>query len=286
MVSINVNTKLVGLLGYPLGHSYSPSMQNRAFEVLRFNYCYLPIEVTAEDLADVVKGISKMNFAGFNVTIPHKINIMKYLDEIDELAGVIGAVNTVTVKDGRLKGYNTDGSGFVRSLEEETGITVQDKNVFILGSGGASRSIALTMAFKGANKIYLCNRTAAKALDLANEINAKVRKCSVSLAMNKNEMEAALQDADIFINTTSVGMHPRDEEIPVDTNLINARTIVCDIIYNPLKTKLLQETEKRGCKTVNGLGMLVYQGAEAFKLWTGADAPVRQMKEVLLAVAK
>ncbi|ATW24015.1 shikimate dehydrogenase [Candidatus Formimonas warabiya] len=286
MNAINVNTKLVGLLGNPLGHSFSPAMQNRAFEKLGLDYYYLPIEVAGENLGDVVKGISRMNFAGFNVTIPHKINIIKYLDEIDELAEIIGAVNTVTIKDGRLKGYNTDGSGFVRSLEEETGITVQDQNVFILGSGGASRSIALTVAYKGARTICLCNRTVSKAQELAGEINAKVRECCISVTLDKGEMKELLKDCDIFINTTSVGMHPKDEEIPLDPELINEKTIVCDIIYNPLKTKLLKETGKKGCKTVNGLGMLLFQGAEAFKLWTGKDAPVSDMEVILHVLSR
>lgn len=281
MVSINVNTKMVGLLGNPLGHSFSPAMHNKAFETLGLNYYYLPIEVTTENLADVAKGISKMNFAGFNVTIPHKLNIMKYLDEIDELAALIGAVNTVTIKDGRMKGYNTDGIGFVRSLEEETKDTVQDKNVFILGSGGASRSIAMAMAFKGAKKVYLCNRTVEKAADLAKEINSKIRDCSISLPMVKSDMLGPLQETDIFINTTSVGMHPQEGDIPIDSNLIQEGIIVSDIIYNPLKTRLLLEAEQKGCKTVNGLGMLVYQGAEAFKLWTGLDAPVNKMWQIM-----
>lgn len=284
MVSINVSTKLVGLIGNPLGHSFSPAMQNRAFETLGLNYYYLPIEVATENLTDVVRGISKMNFAGFNVTIPHKLSIMKYLDEIDDLAGLIGAVNTVTVKDGGLKGYNTDGIGFVRSLEEETGVAVQDKNVFILGSGGASRSIAMAMAFKGAQTVWLCNRTVEKAVDLSEEINANIRECSVPLPMVKREMIEPLQQTDIFINTTSIGMHPQEGDIPLESNLIQEGIIVSDIIYNPLKTRLLIEAEQRGCKIVNGLGMLVYQGAEAFKLWTGLDAPVKEMWDALAKI--
>lgn len=283
MAFINVNTKLVGLLGNPLGHSFSPAMQNIAFETQGLNYYYLPIEVTAENLADVVKGISKMNFAGFNVTIPHKLNIMKFLDEIDDLAELIGAVNTVTIKDGRLKGYNTDGIGFVRSLEEETNVTVKGSIVFILGSGGASRSIAMAMAFKGANKVYLCNRTVEKAMDLTKEINSKIRDCSIALPMVKSEMLRPLKETAIFINTTSVGMHPNEGDTPIESSLLHEGMIVSDIIYNPLKTRLLLEAEQRGCKTLKGLGMLVYQGAEAFKLWTGIDAPAEKMWEVLTA---
>lgn len=286
MISVNVETKLVGLLGYPLKHSYSPLMQNKAFEALGFNCLYLPIEVKEEDLGHVVKGMAKMNFAGFNITIPHKVNIMKYLDETDELAAIIGAVNTVTIKEGRLKGYNTDGIGFLRSIELEKGISIRDKKVFILGSGGAAKGIALTFAYEGAREIVICNRTYDKAVQLAENINSKVRKCSQAIPMSISHMQEALANTDILINTTSVGMTPHIEEIPLEPQLLKSRMLVCDIVYNPLKTKLLLEAEKAGCDTVNGLGMLAYQGAEAFKLWTGVEAPVQTMQEVLLAVAR
>jgi shikimate dehydrogenase len=283
---IDVNTKLVGLLGYPLEHSYSPIMQNGAFQALGLNYVYIPIEVTEDNLGDVVKGICKMNFAGFNVTIPHKINVMKYLDEIDDVAKVIGAVNTVTIKDGRSKGYNTDGEGFILSLEKGTGISAKGKNVFIIGSGGASRAIAMTLAFRGANKIYICNRTAQNARALSDEINSKVRDCSTTVPMEYGPMAQALKDVDILINTTSVGMFPKVDDIPIEKELIDQRIVVCDIVYNPIKTNLLKEAEKAGCKTVDGLGMLVNQGAEAFKLWTGLEPPVEDMYNILFSIVK
>jgi shikimate dehydrogenase len=281
MAVVDVNTKLVALLGNPLGHSFSPAMHNKAFEILGLNYFYLPIEVTSNDLKDVVRGISKMNFAGYNVTIPHKIQIMALIDRVDELAKNIGAVNVVTLKNGISTGYNTDGEGFVRSLEAGTGISVPGKRFFIVGCGGAARAIAMTLASKGAKKIFICNRTENKAHDLVAEINAKVRPCGEAVRMDPSEIQAGVHQADVLINTTSIGMHPDEDRLPISEELIPEGLIVSDIVYNPVKTKLLQVAEKKGCKIVTGLGMLVYQGAEGFKLWTGAEPPVEAMFSVV-----
>lgn len=280
-MNINTETKMIGLLGYPLGHSFSSLMQNSAFEICSLNKIYIPIEVLPENLETVVKGISKMNFEGFNVTIPHKIKIMKYLDEIDEYAKCIGAVNTVTIKKGVLKGYNTDGIGFLRSYEEITETKVEGKNVFVLGSGGASRAISMTLALNKANKIYICNRTHEKAVALANDINNQAGECSMAVPMEYEEMERAIKDSDILINTTSIGMYPNVEESPINKDLLNKKLIVCDAVYNPKKTKLLLDAEEIGCKTVMGLSMLIYQGSEAFELWTNAKAPVDLMFKVV-----
>lgn len=284
MAVVDVNTKLVGLLGNPLGHSFSPAMHNKAFETLGLNYFYLPIEVTAEDLPAVAAGIAKMNFAGYNITIPHKIRIMDCLDAIDPLALAIGAVNTVIVENGRTTGYNTDGEGFVQSLETETGIAVGGKCYLIIGAGGAARAIAMTLAFKGAEKIFLCNRTEQKAHDLAAEINTKVSPCSEVVAREPARIGAAVRQADVLINTTSVGMHPDEDRIPIDGDLIPNGLIVSDIVYNPARTKLLQVAEAKNGRIVPGLGMLVYQGAEAFRKWTGAEPPVDVMFEVVRAL--
>jgi shikimate dehydrogenase len=284
MAVVDVNTKLVGLLGTPLGHSFSPAMHNKAFETLGLNYFYLPIEVTAENLPTVAAGLAKMNFAGYNVTIPHKIRIMDCLDAIDPLAQAIGAVNTVVLENGRATGFNTDGEGFVRSLEAESGIAVGEKCYFIIGCGGAARAIAMTLAFKGAPKIYLCNRTEQKAHEQAAEINAKVRPCCEVVPMDPNRIAPSVREADVLINTTSIGMHPDEDRSPIDGDLIPAGMVVSDIVYNPARTKLLRIAEEKGCQTVPGLGMLVYQGAEAFRKWTGAEPPVDVMFEVVRAL--
>lgn len=280
-MNINISTKLVGLLGYPLAQSLSPLMHNTAFEEYELNNIYLPIEVQPENLKTVVEGMKKMNFTGFNVTIPHKLEIMKHLDEIDEYARAIGAVNTVTINNGAMKGYNTDGVGFLRSFEEGTGEKIENKNVFIVGAGGAARAIAFTLAMNKAKKIYLCNRTVEKSESLCSDINKIFPDSSEAVQMAADNMNKALSSSHVLINCTSVGMYPNTEHSPIDKQLLFKDLTVCDVIYNPMKTKLLREAEEVGCKTVVGLPMFVYQGVEAFELWTGMKAPVKTMFRVV-----
>jgi shikimate dehydrogenase len=243
------------------------------------DYCYMPVEVTGKNLRKVFLGLSAMNVAGFNVTIPHKINIMDFLDELDPLAETIGAVNTICVNNGKTKGYNTDGQGFIRSLEEEAQITVKGKRVFLLGCGGAARAIAMTLAFHDAEKIYLHNRTAAKAEGLSDEINKKIRPCT-EVVGSLEDQRKVIQSCDILINSTSLGMHPHEDILPIDESLISPDLIVADIVYNPLMTKLLRTAKAKGCSIVPGLGMLIYQGAAAFKLFTGIEPLVDEMSKV------
>ena len=273
-MNMDNSKKLVGILGYPLSHSLSPVMQNMAFKYYNLNNVYVPIEVKPEDLEIIVKAIRGMNFIGFNVTVPHKIEVVKYLDEMDKLAELIGAVNTVVVKDGNLKGYNTDGIGFLKSFQENTNESIEGKRVFILGAGGASRAVSMTLAMNKAEKVYICNRTYEKAERLSQDINTKIGNVSAAVPMEYEKMKEVIYDSDVFINTTTVGMHPNVDESPIDRSLLHENLILCDIVYNPRKTKLLEEAEELGCKTVPGLSMLVYQGAESFRLWTGMEAPV------------
>ncbi len=279
MDKITTRTKLVGILGSPLGHTLSPDMQNQAFQNLGLDYYYLPIEVSAENLGAVVGGIRHMNFAGFNITMPHKMNIIQYLDEIDSLAEMIGSVNTVVIKDGRLKGYSTDGTGFVRSLELDKGISLKGKKIFILGAGGAAKSIALTLAGQNVREIVICNRTLEKAKEISDRVNRNFRHCCSPLPADPEKMRPSLSDVDILVNTTNLGMHPDTGSLPIEPKLLSRRLLVYDIIYHPLKTRLLEEAERAGCATMNGLGMLIYQGAEAFSLWTGLEAPIDVMKK-------
>lgn len=282
----SVTTKLVILLGNPLGHSVSPPMHNRVFEKLGMDYCYMPVEVSEENLKSVFSGLSKMNVAGFNVTIPHKINIMQYLDELDPLATIIGAVNTICFKEGKTIGYNTDGEGFKRSFEEETNISVKGKRFFLLGCGGGARAIAMTLAFHGAENIYLHNRTPAKAESLADEINKKIRPCAKVAGQSLDDQRNAIADCDVLINCTSLGMHPHDDVMPIDESLLGSELIVADIVYNPLMTKLLRTAKDKGCTIVPGLGMLIYQGAAAFKLFTDIEPLVDEMSEEAYALMK
>lgn len=278
MTSLTTTTKLYVLLGNPLGHTVSPPMHNLAFEKLSMDSCYFPVEVAKENLETVFKGLSKMNIGGMNVTIPHKINIIDCLDELDPVAKTIGAVNTVCFVDGKSKGFNTDGEGFIQSLEEESEISVKGKRFFIIGCGGAARAISMTLAFKGAEKIYISNRTASKAQSLTEEINKKIRPCAEAISDQVADQEKPVAECDVLINSTSIGMHPNEDALPLNESLIQPSHIVTDIVYNPRETKLLRIAKEKGCKTVPGLGMLIYQGVAAFTLWTGMVPPVEEMK--------
>lgn len=279
-----VDTKLVILLGNPLGHSVSPAMHNRVFEKLAMDYCYLPVPVSPENLRDVFRGLIKMNVVGFNVTIPHKIAIMEFLDALDPLAATIGAVNTIRVTDGKTTGYNTDGEGFIRSLEEQTKLSVQGKRILLLGCGGAARAIAMTLAFRGVEKIFISNRTVAKAEALAAEINSKLGDCAEALMPGPGRLAEIITGCDFLVNSTSLGMRPREEELPLAPELLAGHLVVADIVYNPLMTRLLKTAEAKGCRIVEGLGMLIYQGAAAFKLWTGIEPLIPEMAEVAYAM--
>jgi len=272
-----VTTKLIILLGKPLGHSVSPQMHNLAFEKLGLDYCYLPVEVAPTDLQTVFNGLIRMNVVGLNVTIPHKINIIKYLDKLDPLAATIGAVNTICVQDGKTIGYNTDGEGFLQSLESEAHITPREKKFFLLGCGGAARAISMTLAHHGAEKIFICNRTLSKAEKLTLEINEEITNCAITVPQNAGNRADILQKCDVLINTTNIGMHPKENALPIEESFISKHLTVADIVYNPLTTQLLKVAKDRGCVTVHGLGMLINQGAAGFRLWTGAEPPIEEM---------
>ena len=279
MFTPTTTTQYTALLGFPLSHSASPGMHNRVYEKLGMNCCYLPIEVSEENLEALLTGMKVMNFVGFNVTIPHKLNIIPLLDELDSLAEKIGAVNTVRIRNGRTTGFNTDGEGFVKSLEEEGKISVAGKRFFILGCGGATRAIAFTLAECGAEEIIICNRTEEKAERLAAEVSAKTGASTTTVSQKDDKMIAAAHKADVMINTTSIGMHPHEDALPCPEDCILARHIVADIVYNPYTTKLLKTAEMRGAGIVHGLGMLVYQGAKAFTIFTEQAPDVEVMKD-------
>lgn len=281
-----VTTKMVILLGNPLGHSLSPAMHNHVFEKLGMDYCYIPVEVNEENLEKVFFGLTRMNVAGFNVTIPHKIRIMQYLDELDPLAATIGAVNTICVKDGKTKGYNTDGEGFIRSLKEETQISPEGKRFFLVGCGGAARAIAMTLALQGADKIVICNRTLDKAQALAFEINEKIRDCAEVAGQTAASQADLLSSCDVLINSTNLGMHPKEDVMPIDESLLMPHLIVADIVYNPLTTRLLKSAKAKGCAIVPGPGMLIYQGAAAFTLWTGVEPIISEMSDAVYSLMK
>lgn len=277
---------ILGIMGYPIGHTLSPLMHNTAIKYLGLDYTYLPFEVKKEDIALAVGGIKGLGIKGINVTIPHKEAVIPYLDDMDENAGLIGAVNTIKLEGNMLKGYNTDGIGFLQSLKRDAQKDVHGKKVILLGAGGAARAIAIHVAFAGAESLLIANRTAERGKKLAGHINKKLKAKSSKLKVKAISLEDTsllehFKKVDIIINTTSVGMKSSDKPL-FPYNYISDRHLVCDIVYKPLKTALLEEASKRGAKTLNGLGMLIYQGSLSFKIWTGCKMPVEIVRNELI----
>lgn len=276
-MNIKGSTNIVGLIGHPVEHSFSPPMHNAAFEQLGMDYAYVAFDVEPKNLKSAIDGAKSMGIRGLNVTIPHKIEVMKYLDEIDEVAGLIGAVNTIDFND--MKGYNTDGIGAVRAIEEET--SIKDKSVVIAGAGGASRAISFYIAKYGASRLTILNRNVENAHKLASNVSDSGLIGDVEAA-SICEIASFLNDADILINTTPVGMHPNVNDVPVaSADDMHDDLVVFDAVYNPNETVLLKEAVKAGARPVYGIKMLLYQGAESFRIWTGVDAPVDAMEDAL-----
>ena len=270
------------LIGYPVGHSMSAVMHNAAFEELGLDYRYELMGVSPEGLGAFMTGeMREEGVAGANLTIPHKQAVMKYIDLIDREAQQVGAVNTIVNADGELKGYNTDGLGAIRALEEAYG-DLEGARAVILGAGGAARAIGYHLSAK-ASKITIINRTPERAEELAAHLSSMPdTKASIEPSpFRRSHLEVALKEADILINTTPVGMTPDVEGTPVDGSLIRPWTLVFDAVYNPLRTRLLREAEEAGARTLSGLRMLVYQGAAAFRLWTGLEPPVELMHDAV-----
>lgn len=275
-MEIKGSTNIVGLIGHPVEHSFSPPMHNAAFMKLGMDYVYTAFDVDPNNLKEAIDGACALNIKGFNVTIPHKIEVMKYLAEIDEIASLIGAVNTIDFKD--LKGYNTDGIGAIKAIGEVT--NVKNKNIVIAGAGGASRAISFYLAKYGAENITILNRNVDKAQRLA----ADVLSSGLIDEVESNSIDSMdLTDSDILINTTPVGMHPNVDDTPIAlASDMHEDLVVFDAVYNPNETGLLKEAIKAGAKPVYGIKMLLYQGAESFEIWTGKKAPIDAMEEALI----
>ena len=281
-MNISGKTKICGLIGDPVEHTMSPVMHNAAFEKLGLNYAYLPFRVKPEELPQAVSGLRALNATGFNVTIPHKVAVIPLLDELDPLAEKIGAVNTVVNDNGLLKGYNTDASGFLQALLER-GVEPASKNIVLLGAGGAARAITYILSERN-TRLTILNRR--EELDWAEAIAANIKKDLGKyievFELLPDHLAAALEPADILVNATSVGMSPASGVSPVPAQLMKSGLVVVDIVYNPVRTKLLQDAAAAGAVIVEGLDMLVWQGAMAFEKWTGQKPPFDLMKEVAL----
>lgn len=272
MPLINGSTELFGIIGSPVRHSLSPAMHNAAFASLGMNRVYVPLPV--RDLAQAVSGLRGLGFKGASVTVPHKEAVLPFLDELDPVAEQIGAVNTLLLRHddaGRtvVRGCNTDWLGSNAALAA-AGIALERSRVVVAGAGGSAKAVGFGLAQAGA-KVIITNRTAASGMKLAQWLSCEF---------------VALDDlpwltADVFVNTTSVGMEPDVDGIIVPPGMLSRFAVVMDIVYAPLKTRLLREAEAAGCRTVDGLAMLLHQGAEQFRLWTGEAAPEAAMRSAL-----
>lgn len=270
--------QIFGVIGYPIAHSMSPDMHNDSFKHLGIQATYLPFAVRPEDLQDAIKGMKAIGIQGFNVTIPHKTDIMPFLDKIDSLAAEIGAINTVKLEGGEYVGYNTDGLGFVKGIKEQLQSSLADQKVLIVGAGGAARGIYYSLLQEGARHVDIANRTISKGEQLIAGKTSETKSVVFSIA----EAEKILSEYTLIINTTSIGMHPNINESPLSLKNMKPLALVSDIIYNPLQTKLLKEAANKGALIQNGIPMFVHQGALAFQLWTGKQPDTERMRKIVL----
>lgn len=283
MIPITGHTQLTALLGSPVAHSISPMMHNEAFQLLDLDYVYLCFDVNEESLPAAVEGLKTCNIRGFNLTMPNKNKIVELLDELSPAARLIGAVNTVVNDNGHLTGYNTDGVGYMQAVKD-AGYDIHGKTITVMGAGGAATAICAQAALDGIEEIHIFARETSRfwnrTENLVKNINSTLPCHAV---LHENEDKASLSDAisksTLLLNATSVGMAPNtDGTIITDTSLYHPDLIVSDVIYNPRETRFLREAREAGCRTFNGMYMLLYQGAEAFRLWTGKDMPVKEIK--------
>lgn len=270
-MKISGRTRITGLFGYPVEHTLSPAMHNAAFKEMGLDYCYVPFLVKPEYLEGAINAVRALNLSGVNVTVPHKEKVLAFLDEIHEEASFIGAVNTIVNSDGKLTGYNTDGRGFIQSLSESD-VSIEGKNILIIGAGGASRAISYYLSQK-TETLYLYDIDKEKLEKLVQDLK-KIRS-NVSRLDDISDVEKY----QIIINATPLGLKEKDP-LPLNVSLLKKEQTVCDLIYK--QTRLLKEASQKGCVTLNGLGMLLWQGVFAFELWTGKRPPVELMRSELI----
>lgn len=275
---ITGKTKTLGILGWPVGHSLSPAMHNAAFADLTLDYSYIPLPVQPDQLEQAVQGLKSIGFVGANVTIPHKVTIMPFLDELDQSAQLAGAVNTIVIKQGKAIGYNTDAQGFVLSLAAKN-ITIKSKTAVIMGAGGAARAVVCGLLEQGITKIIIGTRSAIKAEEFVKTFPNydNLQGCN----WNEQTFKDAITQCDLLINCTPIGMQANSQvALPINWRDVQKDAVVCDLIYNPPLTQFLTDAQNCGHLIINGAGMLIEQGALAFELWTGEKAP----RHIMLAI--
>ncbi|WP_077310551.1 quinate/shikimate dehydrogenase [Terribacillus halophilus] len=289
LAQINGKTTLIGLLASPIGHSMTPAMHNLGYTISGLNYAYLAFDVGRKDLCASVEGMKALGAAGFNVSMPNKIAILQYLDELDDSARLARASNTVVHQDGKLIGYNTDGLGYVMNLKEQA-VPLEGIKVTLVGSGGVAAPIAIQLAQSGIKELSVFARQDslfANAEDNVSFINREMKAFGVTATVfpfeDKTALRKEISESAILTNATSLGMKPHDESSILDgmLDVLRADLTVSDVVYNPMKTKLLAQAEAAGATAINGLGMVLWQGALAYKLFTGEDMPVEQIREIM-----
>ena len=279
-MDISGKTRVCGVIGDPIEHTLSPIMHNAAFNALKLDYSFLAFKVKPVELENAANGMRALNIRGLNVTMPHKSAILEFLDRVDLSAQIINSVNTVLNKESKLFGFNTDGVGALKALREN-GVALKGRKVLLLGAGGAARAIAYTMA-KEADELAVLNRTLKPAQDLAKLLEKLANKKIFAGSLSPKEIQQNLQDSDILINATSIGMKPKAEESVLTPKLLRPNLAVMDIVYNPIETKLVKEAQAAGAKVVSGVEMLIHQGAASFEIWTGKPAPIEVMRQAAL----
>lgn len=287
-MEISGKTGLTGLIGSPIAHSISPKMHNLSFQALGLDYVYLAFDIGQSDLEKVVYGLREIGAIGYNVTMPYKTAIVKYMDELTPAAQLAGACNTVIIKDGQMTGHTTDGAGFMRSVQDY-GHDIIGKKMSILGAGGAATSIISQASLDGVAQIDIFRRKRPEVYEKTVAFAAKVQDrtgCIVNVYdfADTDQMRKSFADSAILANATSVGMAPGADACPIpDASLLHPDLVVYDIVYNPRRTKLYEMAKKNGCPVYNGLSMMLFQGAASFKCWTGQDMSVDLIKDEIIA---
>lgn len=282
-MTIDINTRFIPLIGTPLSQSFAARMQNKGYEAVGLNMCYFYVEEDSTHLKEIIDGVRYMgNFAGCAVTKPNKVNVLQYLDELDPLCKKMGSCNTVVrTPEGKLKGYNTDGYGFYRDITENGGVTIEGNSFYLIGSGGAGRAIASTLAHYGAAKIYVADMFPESGISLVKDLMEIFGTDAEFVAEPDAEKFAA---CNVIINASGVGMGKSIGKSPISADFFKAGQFCFDACYNPAKTQFLMDAEAAGCQILNGLGMSLYQGVRQIELWTGKEAPVEAMRQELLDI--
>jgi len=280
---INGKTKMIGLIGKNIENSLSPLIHNQIILKNSLNFCYLSFKVTESGLGEAIQGIRALNIRGVNITFPYKEKAIKFLDEVEESAQRIGAVNTIVNNRGILTGYNTDVIGFKKSLQEDGKFAIKGEKAVIFGAGGAARAVAFALLEEGIEEIYIFNRTPEKTEKIKQDLSSLFPGSNINIfPLEKKKLKEKTEEAHLLVNATSLGMPPKIDYTPLpDEKLFHPDLLVYDLIYHPAKTLFLRQAEKAGAKIINGLPMLVYQGIESFYLWTGLKPEGKEVLKII-----